>query len=84
MWAWNNPSIEPALAADARRVLKYGTERGIAKLTFPKWRATEVDAWAMTAVANRICESNGAYRGPAGSTYVFMTFGVVQICKENN
>jgi hypothetical protein len=41
-----------------------------------------MDAWRMTALANRLCGSNGAYRGPAGKTIVFMTFGEIQLEKR--
>jgi len=82
LWAWANQSIDGVLKRDALRVLEYGKEHGIARLTTAKWKADEMDGWRMTALANRICSSNGAYRGPAGATLVFMTFGEVQLTKR--
>lgn len=79
MWAWANPSIAESLKTAAQRVLDYGKQHGIARLTTAKWTAEETDGWQMTALANRLCSSNGAYRGPAGTTLVFMTFGDIQL-----
>jgi hypothetical protein len=82
MWARANSSIAPSLARDSVRVREYGEKQRIRRLTTPGWPAAELDGWHMTALANRLCESNGAYRGPAGTTFVFFTFGKVQIGKK--
>jgi len=82
MWCWANSSISDSLALDSVRVREYGQEHGIRRLTEAKWPAEEMDAWQMTALACRLCEANGAYRGPAGTTFVFFTFGEVQISKR--
>ena len=68
---WANPSIEEKLQADARQLLKYGEEhhRSLTKRT---WIGTEEEAWAMAALAVKLCGKQGAYRGPAGATKVFM------------
>lgn len=82
LWAWANPSIEEKLQVDARRLLKYGEEHHIERLTKRKWVGTEKDAWAMVAVAVKLCGKQGAYRGPAGATKVFMSFGEVTVSKK--
>jgi hypothetical protein len=82
MWSWVNPSISNSLTRDALRVREYGEAQHIKRLTTPKWPAEEMDAWQMTALANRLCESNGAYRGPADSTFVFITFRTIQLKKK--
>ena len=82
LWAWANPSIDTDLKRDALRVLDYGREHRIECLTTPKWPADETDGWRMAALANRLCSSNGAYRGPAGKTMVFMTFGEIKLEKR--
>ena len=41
----------------------------------------EDDAWTFTAVAARLGNANGAYRGPAGTALVFMTFGEIELKK---
>ena len=82
LWAWANPSIEEKLQVDARQLLKYGEEHHIARLTKRKWVGTEEDAWAMAAVAVKLCGKQGAYRGPAGATKVFMVFGEVTLTRK--
>lgn len=82
LWAWANPSIEEKLTVDALKLKKYGEEHHIDRLTTRKWVGTEEDAWAMVALAVKLCGEQGAYRGPAGSTYVFMTFGEVALSKN--
>jgi hypothetical protein len=84
MWGWANSSVAPALTRDSTRVRQYGEQTQIRRLTMPTWSATEMDGWHMAALANRLCKSNGAYRAPAGTTFVFFTFGTVQLVKRNS
>jgi hypothetical protein len=82
LWAWANPSIDDKLKADALKLRKYGEEHHIDRLTTRKWIGTEEDAWAMTALAVKLCGEQGAYRGPAGTTYAFIAFGEVVLSKK--
>jgi len=82
LWAWANPSIDEKLKADALKVRKYGEEHHIDRLTKSKWKGTEDDAWAMAALAVKLCGEQGAYRGPAGTTYVFIAFGEVKLSRK--
>ncbi len=82
MWGWGNSSIPDRLTRDALQVREYGDQQGIHRLTAPTWPAEEFDCWHMTALACRLCSSNGAYRGPGGTTYVFFTLGEVAISKS--
>ena len=82
LWAWANSSIEDKLKIDALKVRKYGEDHHIDKLTQRKWTGTEDDAWAMVALAVKLCEKQGAYRGPAGPTLVFISFGPVALSKK--
>ncbi len=82
MWAWANSSIAGSLARDSVRVRQYGEQHRIRRLTTPSWPATEMDGWHMAALANRLCETNGVYRGPAGTTFVFFTFGQVKMFRK--
>jgi uncharacterized protein DUF6882 len=82
MWAWANSSIADSLTRDSIKVREYGEQHRIRRLTTPKWSAQEMDAWQMAALACRLCNSNGAYRGPAGTTFVFITFGTIQLTKK--
>ena len=82
LWAWANSSIEDKLKADALKVRKYGEEHHVDRLTDRKWVGTEDDAWAMVALAVKLCGEQGAYRGPAGPTKVFIAFGEVTLSKQ--
>ena len=81
LWGWDHASVVPALAEHARRVRAYGEEHGYERLTTQKLACTEHEAWELTALAFLLCRANGAYRGPAGPTLVFMTFGEVRLSK---
>ena len=82
LWAWANSSIEEKLQVDARKLLKYGEEHHIERLTKRKWVGTEEDAWAMVALAVKLCGKQGAFRGPSGPTKVFIAFGEVKLTKN--
>ena len=82
MWAWANSSVDEKLREDALKVRKYGERHNIKRLTKSKWVGTEDEAWAMAALAVKLCGAQGAYRGPAGATYVFITFGEVKLSKK--
>jgi hypothetical protein len=82
LWAWDNPSIEDRLKSDALKLRKYGEEHHVDRLTQRKWVGTEDDAWAMVAVAVKLCGEQGGYRGPAGATHVFIAFGEVALSKH--
>jgi hypothetical protein len=81
LWAWDNPSILEPLKVDSRKVKQYGEQHGLEQLTERKWEGNEAAAWQMAALAVKLCRAQGAYRGPAGKTLVFMTFGDVAIQK---
>ena len=82
LWGWDHPSVVPALAEHAKRAYTYGKENGIGVLTTRKLSCEEVTAWELTAVTCMLNKAQGAYRGPAGTTMVFFTFGKVTIHKK--
>jgi len=59
-----------------------GEQQGAADFTERKLLCSEDDAWSLASVANRLAEANGVYRGKAGSTLIFMTFGSVRLQKS--
>jgi hypothetical protein len=71
----------PALQEHAQRVHEYGTQQGIAALTSRKVECDEATAWEFAALACHLSAAQGAYRGPAGSALVFMTFGEVTLTR---
>ncbi len=81
MWAWANPSIPDSLKIDALKIKEYGETHQIERLTTSEYAADETEAWTLTSLAAKLCESQGAYRGPAGTNAVFMTFSAVKLSK---
>lgn len=84
LWAWDNPSVVDGMKKDARKLKEYGEKNNIEKLTTRKWTGTQDEAWEMAALAVKLCNAQGAYRGPSGKTFVFMTFGDVKISNSKS
>ncbi len=82
LWGWDHPSVPPPLQEHALRVRECGEQYNIANLTTQKLLCSETEAWEFTALACKLGQAQGAYRGPAGSTLVFMTFGDVTLSKS--
>ena len=61
---------------------QYGERRGIAELTTRKLNITEEKAWELAALTCKLGNDQGAYRGPADQTMVFITFGEVTLEKQ--
>jgi hypothetical protein len=83
LWAWDNPSLDARLTEHARKVQAYGNEKGFEILTTPKLVCPEAQCWDLAALASMLAGAQGAYRGPAGATRVFMTFGRVKLTKSS-
>ncbi|HVV72151.1 MAG TPA: hypothetical protein VHI52_11745 [Verrucomicrobiae bacterium] len=77
MWAWANPLIADSLKVQATNLREFGEQHGIQRLTTAEWNGQESDCWYMSALACKLSDARGAYRGPAGDTHTFMTFGEV-------
>ena len=75
LWAWANPSVDPALCRDILDVHLLGETRGIEQLTTPVWEGDEVDGWEMTSICAYVLQAQGVYRAPTvdGFTYMVMT-----------
>ncbi len=84
LWAWDNPAVATNLTRASQQLWDYGKQHKYDKLTRAEWKATENEAWEMVALATLVCQAQGAYRGPAGDVYVFMTFGAPKIEKRQN
>ena len=74
LWAWDNPTVEPAMKAEVRRVRDFGREHGIRRLTNAKWAADEVDGWEMTSISAQVLQAEGAYRAPHENGATFLLF----------
>jgi len=81
LWAWENSSILKKLQQDAQSVLDFAKENEIDFLQDAQVECTEEAAWDLASLANLLCDQQGVYRGPAGPTLIFFTFGKVSISK---
>lgn len=79
LWGWDHPSVLEPLREHARLAKAWGIANSVPKFTTLEVSCSETEAWEFTAVAARLANANGAYRGPAGTTMVFMTFGEVKV-----
>lgn len=74
LWAWDHPSVPQPLRRAALRLRDFGHAEGIQLLTTRKVPCNESEAWAYTALAAKLDDAHGAYRGRAGSAWVYMSF----------
>ena len=81
LWSWANSSIIHSLQTHSILVKNYGETNAIRILTTPRIQCEESQAWEFVAIACKLGNSQGAYRGPHEGTFVFMTFDNVQLNK---
>lgn len=79
LWGWDHPSIPEPRRADARLAREFGQRHNLPLFTTRMVECSEEQAWRFTAVALYLSGAQGAYRGPSGTTMVFMTFGEMTI-----
>ena len=79
LWAWANPSILDPLKHHAGSVKNYGEDHNIPRLMAPVWLGTNEGAWAMAALAAKLCGAAGAYRGATDNVHLYLTFGDVEV-----
>lgn len=82
LWGWDHPSVPEELRAHAKLAREWGEANNVNDFTERMVECSEDDAWQFAAVANRLANANGVYRGPAGTALVFMTFGEVKLEKR--
>jgi hypothetical protein len=81
LWGWDHSSVPPPVAETAKLLLAYGKKHGLERITTRKISCSEEEAWELTSMASTLSGAQGLYRGPAGTTLVFMTFGTVTLAK---
>jgi hypothetical protein len=82
LWGWDHPSVIQPLAQDAHLARRFGERYGLQEYASAHLHCPQDKAWEFTAVACHLAQASGAYRGPSGETFVFMTFHDVTIRKE--
>jgi hypothetical protein len=84
LWSWGNETIDSELQLHAKAVKIYGEENNIEQFTLRKFLCSEETAWELVAIACKLGNAQGAYRGPAGSANVFMTYYNVQLERNDS
>jgi hypothetical protein len=77
LWGWDHPSVPEALRHHAELARQWGEKNHVANYTSKMVKVSEDEAWNFAAVATRLAKGNGVYRGPSGTTMVFMSFGEI-------
>ena len=82
LWGWDHPSVEPPLNEHAEIAHQFGLkDKEFEVLTVPKIGIEESFAWELAAITCHLAGADGVYRGPAGSTMVFVTYSEVTLTK---
>jgi hypothetical protein len=79
LWAWANNSILPHMSRESQSVRDWGTANGLAALTEPKLPVDDETAATLAAVALRITEATGFYRGTGAASIPIITFRAVTL-----
>ncbi|MBR7833264.1 hypothetical protein KDL01_08305 [Actinospica durhamensis] len=79
MWAWANPSILPEMSRASGEIRDWAQARGHHTLAEPTIAADDQKADTLSALALRITEATGFYRGPSGAAFAIITFGPVTL-----
>jgi hypothetical protein len=79
LWGWDHPAVAPAVAQHAKQTLAYGEKNCLKRLTTRKLECHESEAWEFTAIACKLNDAQGVYRGVSGPTQVYMTYGEVTL-----
>lgn len=79
LWAWANSSILPELGRDAATVRDWALDHGVEALTIPKVDCDPDQADSMIALAVRVTEATGFYKGGSAGAVPIITFGPVTL-----
>jgi hypothetical protein len=79
LWGWANNSVPPVMARDSRLVHDWAVQHGHSGLIQPRIAANLEKATTMAAIALRITEATGYFRGDGRETIPFLTFGPVTL-----
>lgn len=82
LWGWDHPSVGEPLAKAAQVVRRYGERKGLQSLTTRMLVCPEQDAWDFAALACKLYDGQGVYRGPDGDALVFFVYEQVNIRKR--
>jgi len=83
LWAWANESILPEMSRDSALVCEWARTHGHPRLADPRVDADDQMAAMLGALAVRVTEARGFYRGTGSASIPFITFGPVTLTAED-
>jgi hypothetical protein len=83
LWAWANETILPDMSRDSRTIRDWAEAHGQLALTEPKVDADEEKAATLAALALRITQATGFYRGTGSASIPIITFGAVTLTAQD-
>lgn len=79
LWGWAHSAIAAEFKEHANLALQWGLENQHPSFIAKSLTCTLDDIWNFAAVANSLASSKGVYRGHAGTKYIFLTLGEMNI-----
>jgi hypothetical protein len=83
LWAWANKSVLPEMARDSRAIRDWAETHGHHGLARRKIEADDQVAATLAALAVRITQATGFYRGPGRTAITIITFGTVTLTSRH-
>ena len=83
LWAWANESILPEMSRHSHTIRDWAEAHGQLALTEPKIHADEEKAATLAALAVRITQATGFYRGTGSASIPIITFGAVTLTTQD-
>jgi hypothetical protein len=82
LWSWDNPYLLDNTIEDIWQVKEYGDANKMEKLSTPRWKANEEDAWDMTAISAHLLKAMGAYSFVSDDIQVYVVLKDIQFIGE--
>jgi hypothetical protein len=83
LWAWANESILTGMSRDSRKIRDWAEAHGQLALIESKIHADEEKAATIAALAVRITQATGFYRGTGRASIPIITFGAVTLTTQD-
>lgn len=79
-WGWDHPAVvSEALRRHAMLARDWGRNAGWPALLSRKVASSEQEAWNFAALTNHLAKTEGVFRGPSGTAWIFMTLSDLKI-----
>jgi hypothetical protein len=82
LWGWAHSFIPLAMQEHAHLAKQWGLDNQHPSYTSKSIACSLDEGWNFAAVTNSLASSKGVYRGHAGTKYIFMTLGEMEVQTE--